>query len=181
LPRENLVSRLTKNIRLVLISSSLVLPGCGPQSSNGLRYMPRSAGGGRPAIPSACGPVDGQYSGGSVSGGYHGPVERPEGAPAEGAEGCVAASGNYSQGSGGYDPSYRHYGGGYHTPIIIRGPRIVTSGNYSGSRPGGVGFSSGRVGTSGGSSFGHTSTTGSHSSVGSVRGGFGSSAHSVSS
>jgi hypothetical protein len=174
------VNRLTKQIRLVLISSSLVLPGCGPQWSNGPRYMPRSAGGPRPVMPTACGPADGQYGG---------PVERCEAAAVDGSGEYVESSGGYNQGSGGYDPNagsyhpgYPHHVGGYPVPIIIPGRRVGPSGSYVDNGSGASGFSGGRVGSAGGSTWSHTSSSGGgRSSIGSVRGGFGSSGHAVSS
>jgi hypothetical protein len=53
------VSRLTKQIRLVLISSSLALGGCGRNPQTGLDCQQRPPGDGK-QTPSVCGPVDGQ-------------------------------------------------------------------------------------------------------------------------
>jgi hypothetical protein len=62
-PREKLVSRVTKHIRLVLISSSLLaLPGCGGRDEATCETPP----GRDPNMPPVCGPVDGRMSG------YHG-------------------------------------------------------------------------------------------------------------
>jgi hypothetical protein len=62
------VSRATKNIRLVLISSSLlVLPGCGGRDEATCELP----AGGNPNVPPVCGPVDGRASGYHGTG-YHG-------------------------------------------------------------------------------------------------------------
>jgi hypothetical protein len=70
------VSRLTKQIRLVLISSSLILPGCQQNQAAGPNCEQRPPGdgqkgvaGGQAAMPSVCGPADGRSTG---YGGYHG-------------------------------------------------------------------------------------------------------------
>jgi hypothetical protein len=149
------VSRLTKNIRLVLISSSLVLPGCGRHERI---YAPRRVGGPNPNMPTACGPVDGRTTG------QQGYVERVED------DGCYA-EGNSSQ-PGSYSGPVRGYRGPVGSSgIPVRGYGVPVGGYVSHTR------------TNGGSSWGHSSTFGGgHSSIGgSVRGGFGSTAHGVSS
>ena len=85
------MNRLTKHIRLVLISSSLVLPGCGRGWDYGPTGRMRSAGGSNSNIPTACGPVDGRsynYQG------YSGPVESDDG-PVESCGGYVDGNGVY--------------------------------------------------------------------------------------
>ncbi len=63
------MSRLTRNIRLVLISSSLTLYGCQNEPDDQptcRQYV--SGGGGNATMPPVCGPV----GGGAGSSGYHG-------------------------------------------------------------------------------------------------------------
>ena len=65
------MSRLTKQIRLVLISSSLILPGCQQKPAGEPDCNRRQPGA---AVPPACGPVDGRsaWTGGAYHGwGYH--------------------------------------------------------------------------------------------------------------
>ena len=66
------MSRLTKHIRLVLISSSLVLPGCDHGWDDEAACEP-ATGETNSNLPPACGPVDGRYRGGGGHyAGYHG-------------------------------------------------------------------------------------------------------------
>jgi hypothetical protein len=62
------VSRLTKQIRLVLISSSLALGGCGRGEQAGVDCQRQPPGDGK-QMPPVCGPVDGNR--GTSGHGYH--------------------------------------------------------------------------------------------------------------
>jgi hypothetical protein len=170
--REKLVSRVTKQIRLVLLSSSLVLPGCEQRTHWSHSVERRVAN-----MPPACAPVDGRTAG-------------PSGIRVED-DGCYV-DGNVPQGQVVDNRSGVHTG--YVAPIGYIGSHSGLGGGYV-NRP--VGNSWGRSSTVGGgaSNFNgaHSNTSSSHSnfsstssrssssssrsSVGSVRGGFGSSAH----
>lgn len=65
------MSRLTKQIRLVLVSSSLALMGCQRQPEGGPTCVPTPSKDPKQP-PTACGPVDGSQSGTGYHGsGYH--------------------------------------------------------------------------------------------------------------
>ena len=148
------MSRVTKQIRLVLLSSSLVLPGCEQRP-----HWSQSVGTPNSNMPTACGPVDGRTAG-------------QPGIRAED-DGCYV-DGNVPQGGIVDNRTRTHVG--YVSPIGYIGSRSGLGGGYVNRT---VGNSWGRSSTI---NTGHSSFSGSRSSIGgSVRGGFGSSGHGVSS
>jgi hypothetical protein len=145
------VSRLTKQIRLVLISSSLALASCGRQPQPGVGYQQVRPGGPN-QMPPVCGPVDGQPGAREVACG-------PGGEPGA----AYGSSGAYQ--SNYYGPG--HYFGHHYWGWGGSSSHGSSSALHSGSSSTGVGRTS--SGFSG------------HSGSVSSRGGFGSSGHGVSS
>lgn len=97
------MSRLTKRIRLVLISSSLALTGCerNPGADPDCRQRPPGDG---KQLPSACGPVDGQS-------GAHGTGHCDYGRPFWGGSGSSFGGNGASRGAMGHAGAVSSRGG----------------------------------------------------------------------